>query len=173
MGKVQLVNKTVGRRVYVTGDANRLQQVMTNVIGNAVKFTPKGTVTVTVQDCDDDSDILESMDARKRGMILVSVHDEGRGIPADKLPSIFDSFNRGEEEGVRSIRGTGLGLALCKTLVESHGGLVSPTSTFVDAHAQSNECCFCGCCRTIFCGIRRGRGLDVFVYCTREPGRQQ
>eukprot|EP00750_Incisomonas_marina_P015150 INCI18098.1.p1 GENE.INCI18098.1~~INCI18098.1.p1 ORF type:complete len:1351 (+),score=240.12 INCI18098.1:202-4053(+) len=112
----RLVNEAVGSQLFVMGDANRLQQVLTNVIGNAVKFTARGNITVSVEDC------VGSSDPNKTGMILVKVTDEGRGIPADKLPHIFDKFNRGDEEGVRSIAGTGLGLALCRSLVEAHGG---------------------------------------------------
>jgi two-component sensor histidine kinase len=126
MGRKKLINKVTGKndsQVYVTGDALRLQQVLTNVVANAVKFTRRGEIKVHIQDCDKHAENLgKEVEPTKKGMILISVSDTGMGIPKDKIATLFDSFNRGDEENVRSIRGTGLGLSLCLKLVKAHGG---------------------------------------------------
>ena len=89
-------------------DEDRLLQVLSNLVGNAVKFTPAGgTVTVAVR--------------RDGGELVVSVQDTGSGIPASHLPHVFDRFWQARET---SRLGTGLGLAICKGLVEAHGGRI-------------------------------------------------
>lgn len=93
----------------VVGDGNRLGQVITNLLGNALHFTPPGgTITLSV---------------RRRGETAVlSVADTGIGIPERELPRIFDSFFRLEKSRSRNLGGTGLGLAICKAIVEKHEG---------------------------------------------------
>jgi len=91
----------------VVGDSNRIEQVLVNLVHNAIKFTPQnGKITVSAAVSD--------------GMVLVSVRDTGIGIPEDDLPHIFERFYKVDK--ARSGGGTGLGLAIAKHIVQAHGG---------------------------------------------------
>ncbi len=99
----------------VNGDPDRLQQIAWNLLSNAIKFTPRGgEVEVTV-------DRLES---RAR----VSVSDTGRGISPDFLPYVFDRFRQADASSTRRHGGLGLGLAICRHLIELHGGTIEAHS---------------------------------------------
>ncbi|MGD2078296.1 MAG: HAMP domain-containing sensor histidine kinase, partial [Chloroflexota bacterium] len=93
----------------VLSDAARAQQVVGNLLHNAIKFTPDGgTITIKAKMSDEGS------------FIVISVKDTGSGIPATELPRIFERFYKADR--ARSSGGTGLGLAISKHLVEAHGG---------------------------------------------------
>ena len=95
--------------VRLSADPDRLLQVITNLLSNAVKFSPEGaTVAVTLRE--------------DTHGIMVSVIDQGRGIPADKLDTIFDRFQQVDASDSRQKGGSGLGLAICRTIVQQHGG---------------------------------------------------
>jgi PAS domain S-box-containing protein len=97
--------------VQISADPDRLLQVITNLLSNAVKFSPDGaTVSVTLR-------------GGSSGVTL-SVIDQGRGIPADKLDSIFDRFQQVDASDSRQKGGSGLGLAICRTIVQQHGGSI-------------------------------------------------
>jgi signal transduction histidine kinase len=105
----------------VRGDAERLRQVVGNLLTNAIKFTPEGgavTVTLVRDNC-----------AR------LTVTDTGRGIDPDLLPHVFDRFRQGEDPGRSSPPGLGLGLAIVRHLVEAHGGTVGARSDGLGAGA--------------------------------------
>jgi two-component system, sensor histidine kinase and response regulator len=108
----------VPRRVI--GDAGRIRQILTNLAGNALKFTHEGYVLINVEsiDCSDTS-------ARFR----VSVEDTGIGIAGDKLESVFEKFTQADGSITRRYGGTGLGLAITKQLVELMNGEITVTST--------------------------------------------
>jgi signal transduction histidine kinase len=95
----------------VWGDPKRVGQILTNLLGNAVKYTPDtGQITITA--CENGAgDVVE-----------VSVQDNGIGIPSEQLPHIFDRFSRVERPEMQDTVGTGLGLSIAKGLVEAHGG---------------------------------------------------
>ncbi|MCP4602451.1 MAG: response regulator [Proteobacteria bacterium] len=112
---LKLVNDIASDIPSVYADENRLQQIMYNVIGNAIKFTETGTVTVSASI---EGDKLE-----------VRVHDTGIGIPEDKFESIFESFEQAEGSTARVYGGTGLGLTITKQLVVLHGGEIWLEST--------------------------------------------
>jgi two-component system phosphate regulon sensor histidine kinase PhoR len=98
-----------------TGDKDRIEQVLVNLVHNAIKFTPEsGSITISLRIKDE--------------MILVSVQDTGIGIPEDDLPHIFERFYKVDK--ARSGGGTGLGLAIAKHIVQAHGG---------EIHAESRE----------------------------------
>jgi len=101
---------------FVRADPARFRQVLWNLFNNAVKFTPAGgNIHVTT--------------ARRAGdRVSVEVRDEGIGIPPDILPKIFDAFEQGEEKITRQFGGLGLGLAICKALVELHHGTIRAES---------------------------------------------
>jgi PAS domain S-box-containing protein len=89
-------------------DESRIVQVLSNIIENAVKFAPQGTrITLTAAVVD--------------GMVEIDIHDEGPGIPKDRRESIFEAFNQMEKKPHQSL-GVGIGLAVCKGIVEAHGG---------------------------------------------------
>jgi PAS domain S-box-containing protein len=106
----------------VTGDPNRLQQVVWNLLANAVKFTPKGgSVEVLVQ--------------RVNSHLEVTVHDSGMGIGPEFLPYVFERFRQGDSSITRVHGGLGLGLSIVKHLVELHGGSVRAHSAGTDRGA--------------------------------------
>jgi PAS domain S-box-containing protein len=104
-----------GGRALVHGDAARLEQVVTNLVDNALKYTPAGGRVRVVVGCERDDAVL-------------SVEDTGEGIRPEILPRIFDLFVQAPQELDRSRGGLGLGLTLVKRLVELHGGSVSAAS---------------------------------------------
>jgi PAS domain S-box-containing protein len=97
----------------VYADSDRILQVLTNLLSNAIKFSKKGK-----------SVFLEAklQDKEKEGWVLVSVKDSGRGIPEDKIAKIFERFGQVDASDSREKGGTGLGLPICKTIIEQHGG---------------------------------------------------
>jgi len=106
-------------KALVLVDPERMTQVLNNLIGNAIRYTPaKGTVTVS----------SGRMEAERRTWATVTVADTGIGIPAEDLPHIFARFFRGEEPRRMQLTGTGLGLAIVKEIVELHGGRVAVES---------------------------------------------
>ncbi|MET0334142.1 MAG: ATP-binding protein [Rhizobacter sp.] len=102
------------RPCYVRGDPSRLRQVLHNLIGNAIKFTESGAVTV----------VAKHRGARTR----IAVHDTGVGISADELPRIFDAFHQADSSFTRRYGGTGLGLTIARELARAMGGDLVCTS---------------------------------------------
>jgi CheY-like chemotaxis protein/anti-sigma regulatory factor (Ser/Thr protein kinase) len=105
---------------HVTGDWLRLQQVLINLIGNALKFTEQGRVVVTV---DVESHVDEDV------VLHISVADTGIGVRADRQAAIFDAFTQADGSTARSYGGTGLGLTISRRLIEMMGGRLSLEST--------------------------------------------
>jgi len=99
----------------VTGDSIRLNQILSNLLSNALKFTQRGSIHVILKE-------LERSD--KITKIEFQVKDTGIGIPNDKHDIIFDSFTQASPDTTRHFGGTGLGLAICKKLVELQGGII-------------------------------------------------
>ncbi|RED26846.1 Hpt domain-containing protein [Flavobacterium cutihirudinis] len=95
----------------VVGDQGRLNQILVNLIGNALKFTNEGEVTVSVKNVEETEDSYA---------LRFSVKDTGIGIPKDKLKSIFERFTQAEDSTTRRFGGTGLGLSIVKQLIELH-----------------------------------------------------
>jgi signal transduction histidine kinase len=100
---------------FVQGDAARLQQVVSNLMSNAVKFTPAGgCVRLTL--------------SRSGGAAQIEIADTGQGIAPDFLPCVFEAFRQGDASTTRSHGGLGLGLSIVKHLVDAHGGTVAAES---------------------------------------------
>ncbi|NYF89322.1 response regulator [Tunturiibacter empetritectus] len=97
--------------LFFDGDADRILQVLTNLLSNAIKFSPAASTVRIHTEAASDS-------------ILLKVVDEGRGIPSDKLDSIFDRFQQIEPSDARQKGGTGLGLAICRSIVQQHSGSI-------------------------------------------------
>ena len=108
--KVRVVNKVPAALPPVRADENRLQQILHNLVGNAVKFTRRGEVVVNAQ--------------QKGNEIEISIVDTGVGIPEEKFSELFDAFTQVENSDTRTQGGTGLGLAITKDLVNLHGGKI-------------------------------------------------
>ena len=93
------------------GDSDRIMQTLTNLIGNAIKFSPPGT-TVTVSGASREADFV------------FCIADQGRGVPAEKLEMIFERFSQVDASDSRDKGGSGLGLAICQSIVTAHGGRI-------------------------------------------------
>ena len=107
---LKLINRVSADMSAVEADEDRLQQILHNLVGNAIKFTEKGSVTISALATDSG--------------VEITVADTGIGIPKEKLATIFESFEQLQADETRNYSGTGLGLAVCKQLVELHGGSI-------------------------------------------------
>lgn len=99
----------------LVGDPTRLRQIIINLIGNSLKFTEKGSITLRVQNDPDD---------KRKGSLLFSVIDTGVGIPKEKQKTIFENFSQADSSVTRKYGGTGLGLAISKKLIELMDGQI-------------------------------------------------
>lgn len=108
--QLQLKNNIQKDIPLVVADENRLQQILHNLIGNAIKFTREGTIEISARS--------------QESMLLIDIRDTGIGIAADKIDAIFQSFEQGDGSTEREFGGTGLGLSVTKQLVELHGGTI-------------------------------------------------
>lgn len=109
-----------GPSIEFVGDSERLVQVLINLLGNAIKFSPDDSrVTVTAE--------LQHVSANCE-ITRINVTDEGRGIPAENLEQIFERFQQVNPRNDKEKSGTGLGLAICKAIVEAHGGRIGVNS---------------------------------------------
>ena len=107
----QITLETDARSLAVRADRNRILQTLSNLIDNAIKFSPpNSTVTITCQ--------------QRASDVLLSVSDRGRGIPLDKQETIFERFQQVDASDSRQKGGTGLGLSICRHIVEQHGGKI-------------------------------------------------
>jgi PAS domain S-box-containing protein len=104
---------------WIQGDPHRLNQILINLVGNAVKFTPKGSIRVNV-----------GIGERRPGQVVLefTIADEGIGISGDNLQSIFNPFEQAAADVTRKFGGTGLGLAICQQLLKLQGGDIQLTS---------------------------------------------
>ena len=113
--EIRLISLLDPGRAVVNGDAGRLQQVVWNLLTNAIKFTPRGgQVQIVLQ--------------RVNSHVELSVSDTGVGIPASFLPQVFERFSQRDGSSTRAHGGLGLGLAICRQLVELHGGSIRAAS---------------------------------------------
>lgn len=104
-----ILDMTKDDTLYLTGDRGRIEQVIVNIIGNAIKYTPDGGKVEVLGSSDDEN-------------AYIKVRDNGIGIPKDDIPHLFERFYRVDKARSRSAGGTGLGLAIAKEIADAHGG---------------------------------------------------
>ena len=111
---ISLVSRVASDMPSVCGDAFKLEQALINLIDNAVKYSDKGSITITAE--------------HKNGSAIISVQDTGTGIPAEHLPRIFERFYVVDKSRTRTLGGTGLGLSIVKHIVLLHNGTIKVDS---------------------------------------------
>jgi signal transduction histidine kinase len=109
------LNIAPGVPVEISSDPERMQQMLLNLISNAVKFTNQGGITVNVS-------------LPREDLLSIEVIDTGPGIPAEQLPDIFEPFRRGSNYAQREHQGAGLGLSIAREIVVRMGGEISVSS---------------------------------------------
>jgi PAS domain S-box-containing protein len=102
--------------VEVIGDPIRLNQILSNLLSNALKFTSQGSITITLKELERN---------KNQSTMEFLVHDTGIGIPKDRQASVFETFTQAASDTTRHYGGTGLGLAICKKLIELQGGSIN------------------------------------------------
>jgi len=120
---IQMISKTENEDLKLTCDPKRIQQVIYNMLTNAIKFTPttgEGRIEISAQELDKHHEA--STDGK--GSILFSVKDNGLGIPKDKQQHLFKKFYQVDTSLTRNVGGTGLGLAISKGIIEAHNGKI-------------------------------------------------
>ncbi|MDV7397888.1 ATP-binding protein, partial [Arthrospira platensis SPKY1] len=108
-----------GTPLHVEGDPVRVRQIVMNLVSNAIKFTREGSVTIEVG-----YDQIDDV----RYNIILEISDTGIGIPKDRIDKIFESFEQGDTSIGRNYGGTGLGLTICKNLVDMMDGYLEVES---------------------------------------------
>lgn len=109
--RLEIVPGPAETPISFDGDPDRILQVLTNLLSNAIKFSPAGAPVR----------ILTASDGNN---LVVQIEDQGRGVPTEKLESIFDRFGQVEASDAKQKGGTGLGLAICRSIVVQHGGTI-------------------------------------------------
>jgi two-component system sensor histidine kinase ChiS len=129
--ELQLINSISPDLPPAYADENRVQQILHNLVGNAIKFTDSGSVEISAEMVKSQESGVRSQEliATDKGQLAITVSDTGIGIPEDKFDRIFESFEQADGTTARQYGGTGLGLAITKTLVELHGGEIRVEST--------------------------------------------
>jgi PAS domain S-box-containing protein len=117
---------------YHLGDPTRLNQVITNLVGNAIKFTNEGSVDIIL-------DLIENIDDKQK--IRISIKDTGIGIPEDRIDNIFMKFSQADASTTRKFGGTGLGLNIANDIVHLMGGNIAVTSIVGAGSEFSFEIC--------------------------------
>lgn len=112
---IRLISEFDPNTGFISGDPDRLQQIIWNLLSNAIKFTPRGGK-------------VEVRLAREQSQVVISISDTGQGIEPDFLPHVFDRFRQADSSSVRKHGGLGLGLAIVRHLVEIHGGTITAHS---------------------------------------------
>ncbi|MEG4147534.1 ATP-binding protein [Microcoleus sp. Pol12B5] len=120
---LQLINSVAPELPPIAADENRLQQILYNLIGNAIKFTESGRVEISAEL------VTGKAQSPLNSQLAITVSDTGIGIPEDKLERIFESFEQADGSTAREYGGTGLGLTVAQQLVELHGGKIWVSST--------------------------------------------
>jgi two-component system, OmpR family, sensor histidine kinase VicK len=113
---IKLVFRSSENTILVEADKNRITQVISNLLRNAIKFTKKGDGTISIEVRKTEGEREEPMSGQR--FVMISIKDTGRGIDPDILPRLFEKF------ASKSFQGTGLGLFISKTIVEAHGGKI-------------------------------------------------
>jgi signal transduction histidine kinase len=113
---IELINKNNNNNkpIFVEADKDRIIQVLCNLLSNAIKFTNQGKISINLFEKNDDNHEEDG----KRKEVIVSVTDTGSGINSEILPRLFSKF------ASKSYQGTGLGLFICKSIIEAHGGRI-------------------------------------------------
>ena len=119
--KSQTINLNAPENLYsITADKERIEQVITNIIGNALKYTPDGgTIDVNAENS------TITIDGREEPAVKFKICDNGVGIPEADIPHLFERFYRVDKARTSKMGGTGLGLSIAKEIVDAHRGLVS------------------------------------------------
>ncbi len=111
---IKIIPDLPGSIPYILGDEDRIQQILFNIMGNAVKYTEKGSIKISAE--------------AENSIVRVSVQDTGKGIPELMQQKIFEPFERINDAGTELQQGTGIGLAVTKKLIELHGGEIDVDS---------------------------------------------
>ena len=109
--RIEIVPELQADPIVFEGDSDRMQQVLVNLLSNAIKFSPRGSSVRVLGGYDGEN-------------LLLRIEDRGRGVPTDKLETIFDRFHQVEASDARQKGGTGLGLAICRSILAQHGGSI-------------------------------------------------